>query len=67
MRPPHELNLEQYRALLRDHDWFFETSNDPEVKRRGLLQRQALLCKQQVYDPACVVWNTIAPIPFRKG
>ena len=49
--------LDNYEALLKKHDWYYNYSDDHSVWRRGR-DSYAELCKQQVkLDPTKEIWN----------
>lgn len=58
--------INDYTRLLRAHDWFHEYSDDQDVWRRGVAQREALIKLRQQFDPEYVIWNTIAPAQFQR-
>lgn len=62
---PHDENVEQYRQMLRNHDWTYEYSDDHRVWTAGRRAREALVAKQRAYDPDGVIWNEIAPEGYK--
>lgn len=61
-----ETTIEEYRELLRRHDWTYEFSEMSSVFRRGIEQRRQLESLQEKLDPEYVIWNQFAP-NFCKG
>lgn len=49
--------VEQYRAALAAHDWFYEWSDDYHVWKRGQAQRAALLNMRRVVDADLSIWK----------
>lgn len=55
------MNLDEYTAALKKHDWYFEYSDDHSVWKRGNERHKQLLEAQRQLDPLGTVWNQFAP------
>lgn len=54
--------LNEYRELLRTHDWQSEYSDDHGAFTRGRARLSALQLLRKQIDPDASVWNSIAPV-----
>lgn len=63
---PGKATLTRYRAMLVEHDWGFEHSDDARIWRLGRLALEQLQFLQREIDPDFTVWNTIAPATHRR-
>ena len=61
------MDLEQYMRALKDHDWTFEWSEDQNIWRRGIEQRQQLRAAQRALDEDFVIWNSLCPVEYKLG
>lgn len=59
------MDEDAYRAQLAAHDWYFESSDDHQVWRKGWSEWRRLHEAQQRLDPTGVIWNNIAPEEFQ--
>lgn len=57
--PIPEPTLDDYKALLKAHDWLYEWSDDQRVWARGREQRVHLKRLQSHLDPDASVWNSL--------
>lgn len=62
-----KMDLEQYMRALKEHDWTFEWSEDQNIWRRGIEQRQQLRAAQHALDQDCVIWNSLCPVEYKLG
>ena len=53
--------MEQYRAALAAHDWFFEFSDDHSVWANGRNQEARLRLMAKTLDPDLSIWREYAP------
>lgn len=58
--------LARYRAMLAEHDWEFEYSDDARVWRLGRLALEQLQFLQREIDQDFTVWNQLAPAAHRR-
>lgn len=54
------LALDEYRRLLKAHDWSFGFSEDYSVFRRGQAERMKLIELRAKLDPDGEIWNQFA-------
>lgn len=54
------LALDEYRRLLKAHDWDFGFSEDYSVVRRGQAERMKLIELRAKLDPDGEIWNQFA-------
>jgi len=59
------MNLEQYRAALAHHDWYYAYSDDHSVYTRGRDAREELRKAQRQLDSTGELWNEHAPAEFQ--
>lgn len=59
--------IEQYKKLLRWHDWWHEYSDDSRAWREGRQQREEIYKLQRVVDPDYRLYNEAAPKELRMG
>tara|TARA_E500000318_G_C3510219_1_gene191985 strand:- start:158 stop:349 length:192 start_codon:yes stop_codon:yes gene_type:complete len=53
--------IDEYKALLKAHDWTFEFSERSSVFQRGIEQKRTLQMLQPKLDPDYTIWNQFAP------
>lgn len=53
--------IEEYKALLARHDWFFEFSDDHRVWARGRIDHKKLEQMAAVLDPDRSIWKSYEP------
>lgn len=56
---------ENYRKLLRAHDWYYDYSDDHSVWKRGVAARDKLNGLRRQIDPEGTIWNEIAPDMYK--
>lgn len=56
---------ENYRKLLKGHDWYYEYSDDHSVWKRGSAARTHLNGLRKQIDPENTIWNEYAPESFQ--
>ncbi|HEX2753296.1 MAG TPA: hypothetical protein VHP34_09415 [Alphaproteobacteria bacterium] len=56
---------ENYRKLLRAHDWYYDYSDDHSVWKRGVAARDTLNGIRRAIDPEGTIWNELAPDMFK--
>lgn len=61
------MDIEQYKQALKDHDWTFEWSDDHNVWKRGVAQRQQLKAAQKELDQNAEIWNTLCHKDYSIG
>lgn len=61
------MDLEQYKQALTSHDWTFEWSDDHNVWKRGVAQRQALKAAQKELDEHAKIWNSLCHRDYSLG
>lgn len=59
-----ELNVDDYINMLKNHDWFYEYSDDHRMWVRGKDQRAAILEAKKDLDPDYILWNQYCPEQF---
>lgn len=55
------MTLQQYRAALAAHDWYFEYSDDYRVWAEGKRHKATLREGQREHDQTFAIWNEYAP------
>ena len=55
-----------YLNLLRQHDWYYDYSDDDSVWNRGHDERKAMNQFQEKHDPDCKLWNKYAPQMWQR-
>lgn len=60
------MTTEQYIEALKNHDWFYEFSDDHSVYQRGREAFMQLLQAQKKLDPKYEIWNQYAPKEYRR-
>lgn len=60
-----DTDKQQYIAMLRGHDWFYEHSDDRGAYNKGRAQRQTLLAMRRHLDADGAIWNATAPADCR--
>ena len=55
------MTLDQYIAQLKDHDWFYQYSEDHRVWQAGRDVMEQLRAAQRLLDPQGLIWNEHAP------
>ncbi len=56
---------ENYRKLLKSHDWYYDFSDDHSVWKRGSSERSTLSGLRRQLDPDSTIWNEYAPDMFK--
>lgn len=59
--PPPPPTLDDYRAALAAHDWFYEFSDDHSVWGSGRNQEARLRLMAKTLDPDLTIWKQYAP------
>ena len=62
-------NLNEYADYirhLRNHDWYFDWSDDFSVWVAGNSSYRNLVAKQRLLDPIWLLWNEYAPEDMRR-
>lgn len=57
---------QQYRKLLKHHDWFSEYSDDHSVWEKGSIEYTQILCMAQQIDSDYKIFNQYAPDEYKK-
>ena len=57
--------MDEYVALLKQHDWHFAYSDDRRIWLEGKERYDKLLHLRAKLDPKGVTWNEYAPVSFR--
>ena len=63
---PEPIEMQNYRAALKRHDWDHEFSDDPLIYKRGREKLWALRKQQSILDPFFRVWNELSPARFHR-
>lgn len=58
--------VEEYRKMLKRHDWEFEFCDEGRKYRSGNAERRALDAAQPVIDADCAIWNEFAPADHKR-
>lgn len=58
--------IEEYKRLLRIHDWQYDYADDHSVWTRGKNEREKLVRLANDLDPDFSIWNSIAPEEFHR-
>lgn len=56
--------LEQYKNLLKTHDWTYQYSDDHRAWEKGNNAQKVLTELAKKVDPSYNIWNEIAPEMF---
>ena len=56
---------ENYRKLLKSHDWYYDYSDDHSVWKRGVASRDKINAIRREIDPSGEIWNAIAPENYK--
>lgn len=59
--------LDTYRALLQDHDWYYEYSDDHGSYTNGHEEKTAIRILQLKVDEDFSIWNEYAPEDFKRN
>lgn len=62
-----ETTIDQYKELLRRHDWTYEFSQMSSTFQRGIEQRRQLESLQEKLDPDYAIWDQFAPAFCKRG
>ena len=57
---------QQYRKLLKHHDWFSEYSDDHSVWEKASTEYTKIICMAQQIDSDYKIFNEYAPDEFKK-
>jgi hypothetical protein len=57
--------LDEYRTLLKRHDWWYDRSEDYQVYARGKNQREKLRMLREKLDQSGDEWNSVCPEDFK--
>ena len=57
---------QQYRKLLKHHDWFSEYSDDHSVWEKASVEYTQILCMAQQIDIDYKIFNEYAPDEYKK-
>jgi hypothetical protein len=57
----HDMTLEQYKAALAAHDWYYEYSDDHRVWCEGRDHKAKISEARKQLDPDYAIWNEYAP------
>jgi hypothetical protein len=55
-----------YINLLRQHDWYYDYSDDDRVWNKGYDERKAMNRLQEKHDPDNKIWNEYAPPMWQR-
>lgn len=56
---------ENYRKLLKSHDWYYDYSDDHRVWKSGVAARDTLNGLRRQLDPEGTIWNEYAPDNYK--
>jgi len=54
-------SIDEYKVALKNHDWFYEYSDDFRYYTKGRNQRDKLLAFQKEFDIDQSIWKTFEP------
>ena len=57
--------IEQYKTLLRQHDWSYDYSDHYGTWVKGKEQRAVISALARSIDPDYAIWNSIAPEGYK--
>ena len=57
---------QQYRKLLKHHDWFSEYSDDHKVWEKASVEYTQIICMAQQIDSDYKIFNEYAPDEYKK-
>lgn len=57
---------QQYRKLLKHHDWFSEYSDDHKVWEKGSIEYTQIMCMAQQIDSDYKIFNEYAPDEYKQ-
>ena len=57
--------VDEYKELLKKHDWYYDYSDDFSVYEKGLKEYKTLIESRRTYDPEFEIWNTLCPTDCR--
>jgi len=57
---------QQYRKLLKHHDWFSEYSDDHNVWEKASVEYTQIICMAQQIDSDYKIFNEYAPDEYKK-
>lgn len=57
---------QQYRKLLKNHDWFSEYSDDHKVWEKASVEYTKIICMAQQIDSDYKIFNEYAPDEYKK-
>jgi len=55
-----------YRKLLKNHDWYSEYSDDTRVYEKGSVEYTQIMCMAQQVDIDYKIFNEYAPDEYKK-
>ena len=58
---------QQYRKLLKNHDWHSEYSDDHSVWERAAVEYTQIMCMAQQIDSDYKIFNEYAPDEYKQG
>lgn len=53
--------IERYRAALKNHDWYYNFSDDYRAWNRGKDSMESISAMRRQLDPNYEIWNEFAP------
>lgn len=59
--------LVDYRSALSRHDWFWDRTEDPTVRRAGEASWLKVTALADLLDADRSIWNAVAPVEFRRN
>jgi hypothetical protein len=59
--------VKQYIENLKNHDWYYNFSDDHQAWMSGSQSETKLKAAQPMVDPNFEIWNTISPDQFKDG
>lgn len=60
-----EEEQDNYRKLLKSHDWYYDYSDDHSVWKRGVAARDRLTGLRKQLDTDGSIWNEYAPEGYK--
>ena len=58
---------QQYRKLLKNHDWYSEYSDDHSVWEKSAVEYTQIMCMAQQIDSDYKIFNEYAPDEYKQG
>lgn len=60
------MNLENYKKMLKAHDWMYQWADDARIFNAGHREHQELKRTQQTLDPDFEIWDQFCHPEYRR-